>query len=373
VTVATKRFEIEPVRGDALPEAATFLERWQPAPGRAPSTPPGRADSPRMLRSLQWMLLDNPLAATATDHGLCLRDASGLMVGLLLSFPTAFRAGDRRILALGSGSYFVEPRARTLGFYLFKRHLACPGYAFFFSTTCNADSGALWTTLGARAVPHSDVEYVLPLDLEVMLPAVLAGRTSSAWAAAVARAAGRWAEPLRRRTARTSTGASAEPCRDWEKLAELSRRHRAREWITSERSPAFLEWRYGPGSALPPSEICVFHDGRGHEGWFALGPTIRGPIHGRVLLDATWPRDTLSFADVLAAVTRGVAGDADAIYFRPRPGVDYDACGRFVFRRRREPPPVFAIPARDDVSLDVSSLDLVLADGDGGLAGGDSW
>ena len=58
MTVATKRFEIEPVRGDALPEAATFLERWQPAPGRAPSTPPGRADSPRMLRSLQWMLLN---------------------------------------------------------------------------------------------------------------------------------------------------------------------------------------------------------------------------------------------------------------------------------------------------------------------------
>src|SRR3989442_10839965 len=35
--------------------------------------------------------------------------------------------------------------------------------------SCNADSGALWKRLGACAVPNSDTEYILPLDLEVML------------------------------------------------------------------------------------------------------------------------------------------------------------------------------------------------------------
>jgi len=148
VTVGTKRFDIEPVLGDSLPAAASFLDRWRVEPNAAWSPPPAaRAGSPTMLRRLQWLLLEHPLAAGVSEHGLCIRDGSGVIVGLLLSFPSAFRMGDRRILAMGSGSYFVEPRARTLGFYLFKRHLTCPGYAFFFSTTCNATSGAMWAML----------------------------------------------------------------------------------------------------------------------------------------------------------------------------------------------------------------------------------
>jgi len=376
VTVDTKRFDIEPVLGEALPEAAAFLERWRVEPNAAWSPSPAeRAGSPTMLRRLQWLLLEHPLAAGVGEHGLCVRDGAGAIVGLLLSFPSAFRMGDRRILTMASGSYFVEPRARTLGFYLFKRHLTCPGYAFFFSTTCNATSSAMWTMLGAEAVAHSDTEHVLPLDLEVMLPEFLAGRAAGAWTAGLARVAGRGANAVWRRIVRRSAHLIAEPCRDWEKLAALASRHRPPEWITTDRSPAFLQWRYGPGSPTHAAEIGVLRDRRGHEGWFALGTTVRGhrgQIRGYVLLDAAWPRDTMGFDDVLAAAARFVASRAHAIYVRPRPGVDHRVGGRWIARRRREPS-VFAIPGKGRGREALSSLDLVVADGDGGLTYSGSW
>jgi len=192
----------------------------------------------------------------------------------------------------GFGSFFVGPPARTLGFYLFKRYLHSPGYAFFFSTTCNANSGALWAKLGACAVPNSDVEYVLPLKLDVMLPFFLAGRTSSSLAAELARLVGRCANPVLQLLARQSAELTVEPCRDWEKLAELFRRHRSAHRITTDRSTVFLQWRYGPSSHNHPFDICVFRDKLGNEGWFSLGSIIREPqtIRGRVLLDAIWPR-----------------------------------------------------------------------------------
>ena len=357
--VDTKRFDLQPLDARALPDAVAFLDHRRPPP-----------DPRSSLRHLQWLLIDNPLAAAAPHHGLCIRNASGAIVGLLAAFPAAFRAGERRLLGLGSGSYFVAPEARTLGFYLFKRHLRWPGFDFFFSTSCNAASGALWKTLGARAVPGSDAEYVLPLDLGIVLPAFLAGRTASALATGAARILGRCATGLLRSVVPSSAGVISEPCRDWEKLAELARRHRPAGWITADRSAAFLTWRYGPSSPNHAADVRVFRDTRGNEGWFSLGHTIRGdrtPIRGRVLLDATWPRDRMGFDAVLMAIARFVEHDADAIYFRPRPGVDYGECRPWIIRRRRDPPAAFAVAGPGRAPLGVSGLDLVFADGDGGF------
>ena len=358
------RLEIEPVMASTVPEVARFLAAFDD--GKPHSSAIGD-DAPAIERHLRWLLLDNPLTTATSPHGLCLRDGSGAVAGLLLAFPAAFRLGEQRLLGIGSGAFCVEPQAKTFGFYLFKRHLTWPGYAFFFSTTCNAHSGALWRALGASAVPDCDVEYVLPFDAGVVLPAFVAGRTTSPFAIAGARLVGRCANPLLRRAGRASAGLSTVRCRDWEKLAELSRRHRPREWITNERSTEFLQWRYGAGSPNASADICVFRDRRGNEGWFALADTRRGNgyrIHGRLLLDATWPRDRMTFNDVLAAVFGFAASDADALYFRPRPGVDYRACGRWIVRRPMEPASVFAIAGKGRRSLALAELDLVSADGD---------
>ena len=175
-------------------------------------------------------------------------------MGLLLAFPGGFLVGDQRLLALCSGSFFVRPQARTQGLYLFKRYLSSPGYSFFFATTCNANSGALWRTLGGCAVPDSERGYLLPLRLEAVLPAFLTGRTSSRLAAGIARLVGRGADPVLKLLGRRAR-LTIEPCRDWEKLAALSRRHRCAHLITTVRGvPPVAIW---PGLAQSPVRRLV--------------------------------------------------------------------------------------------------------------------
>jgi hypothetical protein len=363
--------EIQPVPGAALRDVASFLNKWQTHREDGSSVQGAVREDTRTVESrLQWLLLENPLATAAPQHGLWIRNASGAIMGLLLAFPGVFLAGDRRLLGLGSGSFFVEPQARTLGFYLFRRYLNSPGFSFFFSTSCNANSAPLWETAGACAVPNSDTEYVLPLNLEVLLPEFLSGKTSSACAAGIARVVGRWANPLFQRLARKSVDLSVEPCRDWEKLAGLFRRHRPADRITTDRSAVFLQWRYGPRADNHPLDICVFRDKRGNEGWFSLGRIIRGRqrrIRGCVLLDAVWPREKLSFEDILPAIRQRLAFKADALFLRPRSGLDYGEASRLLIPCRLEAPSVFAIASKDGPQWTASALDLVPADGEGAI------
>jgi hypothetical protein len=361
VILATRRFEIQPLRAEALPDAAAFL-----APRRG-------NDGLATLRHLTWLLLENPLASAAPDHGLCVRNANGTVVGLLAAFPVAFRADDRRLFAMASGAYFVEPQARTLGFHLFKRHLRSPGVAFFFSTSCNAVSGPLWKAVGASTVTGSDVEYVLPLDFSAVLSAFIASRTSTPLVARGAKLLGGCARLLRPMRL-AAADVTIEPSRDWEKLAALARRHRPLGCITADRSAAFLQWRYAPRAAGAAPEICLFRDRHGNEGWFSLSAAIRGGrarLRGRVIFDTIWPRDRMGFHTVLAAAARFAEADADVVYFRPRPGVDTIDRRPWIIRRRRETPSAFAVAAKGQPPLEPSMLDLVLADGDGGVPDSD--
>jgi len=323
-----------------------------------------RGESPSTEQWLQWLLVENPLSTSASEHGLCIRDASGDIMGLLLAFPAALVAGDRRLVGLGSGSFFVEPPARTLGFHLFRKHLSTPGSSFFFSTSCNVNSGPLWKAMGAHAVPDSDVEYAFPLRLDVLLPAYLARRSSSALAATGARLLGRWANAFPRLLTRKPATLTIEPCRDWEKLEELFRRHRPADLITTDRTAAFLRWRYGESAPNRPFDVCVFRDTQGREGWFALGTIRRGQFRGSMLLDAAWPRDTMSFSDIFRAIVSVAASRADAVYFQPRPRLDYRQCSRWLIPRRLEAPKAFIVTPKGAAPLATSALDLVSADGD---------
>ncbi len=355
------RFEIQPVLSSALPDVARFLHRWRDnqAEGSSVRRPVGE-DSLNIERRLRWLLIENPVITDSSQHGYCIRDRLGIIRGLSLSFPAAFLAADQRLLGLCSGSFFVEPQARTLGYYLFKKYLSSPGYSFFFATTCNASSGALWGKLGGCAVPASETEHILPLRLDVMLPAFVAGITSSEAALAIARIAGRCANPILQLLARRSSELAIEPCQDWQKLSELFRRHRSAEWMTSDRSAEFLQWRYGQTSPNYPCDIYLFHDKRGNQGWFCLGNVIRGhqgQIRASVLLDAVWPREKMSFRDIFPEILRLVAADADAIFLRPQPGLDYCEFSRWIVPRRLEAPRVFVLNRKGNPLLPVASLD----------------
>jgi hypothetical protein len=284
----------------------------------------------------------------------------GVIRGLSLSFPAAFLASDQRLIGLCSGSLFVESQARTLGYYLVRKKLSSPGYAFFFATTCNANSGPLWRTLGGCAVPNSETDYILPLRLDTVLPTLVSGRTSSSVASGIARIVGRWTNPMLQLFSPQSAKLTTEPSQDWPKLSELFRRHRPADWITSDRSAEFLRWRFGQTSPDSPCTTHLFRDRRGNEGWFCLGERICGPhgqIRASVLLEAIWPRKKMSFKDVLPAILSSVAAQADAIYFRPRPGLDYSECSRWIVPRRSAVPQAFVITPQGRPPIATGSLD----------------
>ncbi len=364
-----ERFEIHPVLSSSTTETANFLERWHAQRnGSSSSHPANGQDSNSIEKRLHWLLVENPQATNASQHGFCVRDASGNIVGLLLSFANAFLAEDRRLLGLCSGSFFVEPSARINGFYLFKKYLRDSSYDFFFSTTCNAKSGPIWKAIGSSAVPNSETEHILPLNLEVMLPALLAGKTSSAIATRIARVVGGMVGSIVKPGRAQPHEFAVEPCQDWQKLSDLFRRHRPRSWITRDRSPEFLRWRYGPRSPNHPAEICLFRDKQGNEGWFALADTIRGrhrQIHGAMLLDAVWPRDKIRFKQIFPVILRcHKVSMADAVFFQPRLSLDYSECSGLIIPRRLEGPQCFAVARKGAAPVDVSLLDLVPADGD---------
>lgn len=362
-------FNIQPIAGSSTTEVANLLLRWraeQEGEASLPSTI--GQDRNDIERRLHWLLIENPLAPSAPHYGFCLRNASREMAGLLLCFPYAFVAEDRRLRGLCLSSFYVEPSARGQGRFLFERYLGDPLYDLFFGMTFNERSGAMFRKSGGSAVPNSDMQYILPLNLEVMLPMFLAGRTSSRIAAKFAQSLGQFVTSVLKPGREWRQKFSFEPCRDWQKLSELFHRHRPQRWITTDRSPEFLQWRYGPGSPHHSAEICLFRDQQGNEGWFVVAETTRGrhgEIRGALLLDAVWPRDRIHFRQVLPAILGcKTVSHADAVIFQPRPGVDYRECSRWIIPRRLPLPQVFAAAYKDAEPLDVSLLDLVPADGD---------
>ena len=356
-----KRFEIQPVLSSALPDVADFLHRWRCNEGEGSSVPQQVRETPLSIeRRLKWLLLENPVTMEGSQPGYCVRDTEGVIRGLILTFPTAFLCGDQRLIGLCSGSFFVEPAARSLGFYLFRKYLASSGSSFFFATTCNAQSGALWKTVRGCAVQNSEREYVLPLRLDRVIPAFGATRTASRAASVIARICGLAANPILRLLTRSSSELTIEPCEDWEKLSGLARRHRGADCVTSDRTPEFLRWRYGPTSPLYPCGVYLFRDKQGNEGWFSLAKMLRGAtgqIKGLVLLDAVWPRAEMSFRIIFQEILRLAESSADAVIFRPQAGLADREYSRWVIPHTFAAPRTFVIAPEKAPLLTTCSLD----------------
>ncbi len=354
-------YEIQPVMGSTLPAVAKFLQSCRQNETGVSFDWQHRCESaPGIERRLRWLLCENPVAVEGAPLGYCLRDSAGIVRGLTLTCPAAFLYGNRRLHGLSSGSFFVDRQARSMGFYLFRKYLQSPGYSFFFATTCNANSGGLWSQMGGSAVPDSDVEYFLPLRLDVLMPSLVATRTSNEVATAIAGIGGHLANPILRVLTRPAAQLKIERCYDLEKLSELSRRNRPAEFISGDRSAAFLRWRYGKDAPLYPYELFLFRDTRGNEGWFSLANMNRGEqgqIRATVLLDVSWPRGKVDFDVVFHEIVRMAAPASDAVFFRSQPGVDYRQHSRWVMTRRLPCPRAFVVTPKSAPPLPLDVLD----------------
>lgn len=357
---------VEAISQSDLADCAMFLHRWHSE--RNSTTAVGREQG-SLLNLLHWLLIENPCGRGNEDLGYCVRSENGIE-GLILCFPARFLLGEKQLTGFGSGSYFVEPRARMLGFFLLKRYLSHPGFDFYFGTTCNGISGALWTQCRASAIPNSHMEYLVPLRYQVVLASFANSRAWPTSAARGARLVGRALDQCLR-PGRPYGSLIASPCRDWEKLSLLFYRHRVRESLTTDRSAEYLEWRYGPSSPHGPAETFAFRTGQGAEGWFAITKMARGrsgEIDGTCLLDVVWPREKVTLPELLRAILSCPSvAQSDALFLAPRLGASYRGCRPRAIRRLLPHPQAFLLMAKGRTPIDPARVDLAPADGDSGF------
>jgi hypothetical protein len=338
-------FDLQPVLCSTLPDIAAFVHEWR---GREPEDPLVRPLVRETVgsieRRLRWLLSDSPAGTSNPVLGFCVRDSVGALKGVNLCFPVSFWSADKRILGLCSGTFFVEHSARSMGFYLFKKCLNIPGYSLQFASTCNSRSSDLWRAIGASPVPNSETEYIIPIRADNVIAAYAAYKTSSRTAGRIACAGSRIVNPIVRGLMRPRSKMTVQPCQDWDKLSELSWRHRSSKYITTERSPSFLRWRYGTGSPLCPCAIYLFRDEQGNEGWFSLAQITRGKewkYRVGVLLDVVWPRERMSPSNVFEQIFRVAGATADAVSFRRQPSLDPSQYHGWMITRELEAPRAF--------------------------------
>jgi hypothetical protein len=106
---------------------------------------------------LRWFVLENPARQPPYPLGFGLRSANQL-VGCILCSPQVFRFENRRIVFMGSTSFYVDQRHRGHGGRIFLQYCRLANQWPLFGTSANPEAAALWKAAGAIPIPHSDAE-----------------------------------------------------------------------------------------------------------------------------------------------------------------------------------------------------------------------
>jgi hypothetical protein len=355
--------------GRFLADAATW-DRGADSTTRGLDSPSRPMANPRpsaeLVDILRWRLLENPDRRADIDLGLVVRSEAGNLAGVVLTFQNMFVFGGQRLLGLGMGSFYVDPRARTRGFFMFRRFLKTTGVDFFFATTCNAISAQLWSRLGGKPIPGSYETYSLLLHAgSVAYEYALRGRAHGIWAPA-ARVVGTLASPFLAHW-RRQTEIDLQPEADWKRMADLAVRYRDPKILTGERSVEYLRWRYEKSPSAERNEIVRFEDSQGRAGWFVaqLQPDIgQSKIRNYCILDLIYPPTGLDLAGLVNAMAAHYADRADLLYL-PRTIAEQCQLGPPKLWRRRNPFATSFIIAPEDRSETLAlAADLAPVDGD---------
>ena len=252
---------------------AHFLQRTK---ALATANRSGETQEQALLSKLRHRLTDNPVRSADTPLGYLVRDESATVAGVLLIAPWRFLLEDETLVGLSAGSLFLDAAARMQSFLLFRRFLGRDQCDFWFANSCNRYSAPFWTRTGAKAVASSRYEFLFPIRLGPVAEEALHQQHQAAGLASLASSLADLANPLFRLLP-SSSGMTSQKSRDWEELAAISEHNRDRKFIVGERSPAYLQWRYGeiPVEEAAPS-IYIFQTKTGDKGWFSIGYGRRG-------------------------------------------------------------------------------------------------
>lgn len=139
------RTELTPILDKDLSEVAHFIAAQS---GRSAEI---------VEAHLRWFLLENPVRRLQDPLGFGLRAADQL-VGCILCSPQAFHFEDKKILLMGSSSFYVGDGHRGNGGRLFLQYSRLGKQWPLFGTSANAEAAPLWKAAGAHPIPYSDCE-----------------------------------------------------------------------------------------------------------------------------------------------------------------------------------------------------------------------
>lgn len=352
-------FEIVPLASGRLAESLEFIHREVT---RSPQFVPAES-SIGCIESEHWARLRAQWLSQGKPLGILLVDGNAQIAGCMLYHHFEFRQGDRILKALGSGAFYVSPQATLHGFFMFRKYLKEPGYDFYYCTTSNAQSGALWARCGGIPLPLSREEWVRLCApgssmMEVALRRKLPGCLCQAFGLL-----SMVATPFFR-VAPRNTGLDVEPCHDFDRLASIANRCLEPGLIAPDYSAEGLRTTYAGRIGENKGEIFRFRDALGAEGWFSISLYPRGSrlqIRSATLLDLVWPRNRIGFDTILQMIETLLAPQVDVIQIRPRPGYSFPRSIRW--QRRIFPEfTSFIVSGSSPVAPSSTILDVPVAD-----------
>lgn len=216
----------------------------------------GQSDRTResVEQHLRWLLLENPALRADDPLGFGLR-VSDQLAGCILCVPQAFCFESKRILLMGSSSFYVDEPHRGQGGRLFLKFSRLANQQPLFGTSANAEAAALWKAAGASAIPYSDRELFGVLRWPPVFEEVIHRRFANPLltrlaGGSVSNLAG-LLKPLKIDTVESD---ALRPLMSAEQVEGLPI-HDPASKLTAMRDPPYIRWRYFSGR---DASACAF-------------------------------------------------------------------------------------------------------------------
>lgn len=218
----------------------------------------GQSGRPRetVESHLHWFLLENPVRQPADPLGFGLR-AKDRLAGCILCVPQVFVFGTKKVVLMGSTSFYVHEQYRGYGGRLFLQYCRL-GKRPLFGTSANAEAAALWKAAGANPITGSEGELFGVLHWPPVVEEFAHRRNSNRLlsrlaASAVSNLAGIF-RPLK--LARIERGASdsLKLLTSPEQVMDLPI-HDPSTTLTAMRNLPYIRWRYFSGKDVT---VAVF-------------------------------------------------------------------------------------------------------------------
>ena len=128
----------------------------------------------------------NPDHRPEMPFGETLRTPDGKIAGMILAVPRLYLLGDKTLLGLAAGDFFIDAAARMQGFFMLRRYFKLSHGDFWFANSCNRQSGPLWAKCGCSWCPSRMSSTSIPSSWVPCAraghsQAVAEGRQEAAW------------------------------------------------------------------------------------------------------------------------------------------------------------------------------------------------